>query len=181
MDRSLGFGSPDADNAPLSDSLSLRLRLYALTTPAPRNSPVHSSIGTRLAQPCGIGLSRLVSTRFQILFHSPSGVLFTFPSRYSFTIGHQDIFSLGRWSSQLPTGFLVPRGTRDTDRKAGTFRLRDYHPLRCGFPAGFDYTPTCSLPPGSCAPGHRSHNPTNATPQSLHADGLGSSPFARHY
>ena len=30
----------------------------------------------------GIALSRLVSTRFQVLFHSPPGVLFAFPSRY---------------------------------------------------------------------------------------------------
>ncbi len=29
-----------------------------------------------------IGLPLLVSTGFQVLFHSPSGVLFTFPSRY---------------------------------------------------------------------------------------------------
>src|SRR5579875_299331 len=29
-----------------------------------------------------MGLSRFVSTRFHVLFHSPSGVLFTFPSRY---------------------------------------------------------------------------------------------------
>ena len=27
-------------------------------------------------------LRPLVSTRFQVLFHSPPGVLFTFPSRY---------------------------------------------------------------------------------------------------
>ena len=53
----------------------------------------------------------LVSTRFQVLFHSPPGVLFTFPSRYYFAIGHQGIFRLGRWSSRLPTGFHVPRGT----------------------------------------------------------------------
>ena len=30
----------------------------------------------------------LVSTGFQVLFHSPPGVLFTFPSQYCFTIGH---------------------------------------------------------------------------------------------
>ena len=30
----------------------------------------------------------LVGTRFQVLFHSPPGVLFTFPSRYCFSIGH---------------------------------------------------------------------------------------------
>ena len=32
-----------------------------------------------------------VGTRFQALFHSPSGVLFTFPSRYSYAIGHWGI------------------------------------------------------------------------------------------
>ncbi len=56
-------------------------------------------------------LPQLVGLRFQILFHSPPGVLFTFPSRYLFTIGCQVVFSLGRWSSQIPTGFLVSRGT----------------------------------------------------------------------
>ena len=56
-------------------------------------------------------LPLLVSTRFQVLFHSPPGVLFTFPSRYYFSIGHQVIFRLGRWSSRLPTGFLVSRRT----------------------------------------------------------------------
>ena len=36
----------------------------------------------------------LVSIRFHVLFHSPSGVLFTFPSLYLYTIGHQSVFSL---------------------------------------------------------------------------------------
>ena len=40
-------------------------------------------------------LPLLVSKRFQVLFHSPPGVLFTFPSRYWFTIGHERVFSLG--------------------------------------------------------------------------------------
>src|SRR5213076_1166981 len=53
-----------------------------------------------------------VNTRFQKLFTPLAGVLFTFPSRYWFTIGHQVVFSLGRWSSQLPTGFLVSRCTQ---------------------------------------------------------------------
>lgn len=56
----------------------------------------------------------VVSTQFQVLFHSPPGVLFTFPSQYLFTIGHQGIFRLGGWSPRLPTGFLVSRGTLDT-------------------------------------------------------------------
>ena len=75
-----------------------------------------------------IALQLLVNTGFQVLFHSPPGVLFTFPSRYSSSIGHQLVFSLGRWSSLLPTRFLVPRGTPDTSQillyfAYGTFTL----------------------------------------------------------
>ena len=54
-----------------------------------------------------IVLHLLVSIGFQILFHSPPGVLFTFPSRYYSAIGHQVVFSLGGWAPLLPTGFLV--------------------------------------------------------------------------
>ena len=42
-------------------------------------------------------------------------MLFTFPSRYLCTIGRSRVFSLGRWSSQLPTGFLGPHGTREVN------------------------------------------------------------------
>jgi hypothetical protein len=50
-------------------------------------------------------LSRLVGTRFQVLFHSPPGVLFTFPSRYLSAIGHQGVFRLSGWSRQIHTEF----------------------------------------------------------------------------
>jgi hypothetical protein len=66
-------------------------------------------------------LPLLVDVRFQILFTPLAGVLFTFPSRYLFTIGHQGVLSLGRWSSQLQTGFLVSRLTRGPARAASTF------------------------------------------------------------
>ena len=56
----------------------------------------------------------LVNIGFQVLFHSPPGVLFTFPSRYCSSIGHQVVFRLGWWSTRFPTGFLVSRGTLDT-------------------------------------------------------------------
>ena len=59
-------------------------------------------------------LSALVSTRFQVLFHSPPGVLFTFPSQYCFAIGHWVVFRLGGWSPHLPTGFHVSGGTLDS-------------------------------------------------------------------
>ena len=59
------------------------------------------------------GLPLFVGTRFQVLFHSPLGVLFTFPSRYLFTIGQQVVLSLGGWSPQIPPGFHVSEGTQE--------------------------------------------------------------------
>ena len=56
----------------------------------------------------------LVGLRFHVLFHSPCGVLFTFPSRYWFTIGHTGVFSLTRWFSLIHMGFHLPHATRDT-------------------------------------------------------------------
>src|SRR5690242_2250478 len=47
-------------------------------------------------------LPPLVGTRFQVLFHSPSGVLFTFPSRYSFTIGRQEYLALDGGPPRFP-------------------------------------------------------------------------------
>ena len=41
-------------------------------------------------------------------------VLFTFPSRYWYTIGLPGVFSLGGWSRRIHTGFHVPRATQDT-------------------------------------------------------------------
>ena len=75
------------------------------------NSPDHSTKGTTSHFNV---LCLLVSTRFQVLFHSPPGVLFTFPSRYCSSIGHQVVFRLGWWSTRLPTGFHVSGGTLDS-------------------------------------------------------------------
>ena len=83
-------------------SLTLNLACYC-------KSPVRSTKSTR-----SLALPPLVYTRFQVLFHSPPGVLFTFPSRYLFTIGHLVVFSLGGWSLLLHTGFLVSRTTPDS-------------------------------------------------------------------
>ena len=63
----------------------------------------------------------LVNIGFQVLFHSPPGVLFNFPSRYFFTIGHQVVFSLGQWSDLLPTGFLVSCRTLDSAHSISYF------------------------------------------------------------
>ena len=81
-----------------------------------------------------IVLSLLVNTGFQVLFHSPPGVLFTFHSRYWFTIGHRVVFSLARWSWLFPTGFLVSRRTQVLSRTSSLFRLRGCHPVSPDFP-----------------------------------------------
>ena len=63
-------------------------------------------------------LRPLVSARFQGLFTPLLGVLFTFPSRYLFTIGLSGVFSLSGWCRQVQTGFHRSRPTQDT-RLAG--------------------------------------------------------------
>ena len=51
-------------------------------------------------------------------------MLFTFPSRYLCTIGRRGVFSLGSWSTQIPTGFHVSRGTRVPARSRLLFVYR---------------------------------------------------------
>ena len=83
MDRSSGFGSTLCNYSPFSDSLSLRLRNSNCLTSLHRvtRRPILQKVrGRTWTSP--IVLPLLVNIRFQILFHSPPGVLFTFPSRY---------------------------------------------------------------------------------------------------
>ncbi len=58
-----------------------------------------------------IGLRPLVGVRFQVLFTQLIAVLFIVQSPYSSTIGHRGVFSLGRWSALIHTGFHEPRAT----------------------------------------------------------------------
>jgi hypothetical protein len=91
MDRSLGFGSTLHDSSRTSHSLSLRLRgAHPLTLPCTVTRRLIMQKARRHPRaPKGIGLRPLVGSWFQVLFHSPHGVLFTFPSRYWFTIGRR--------------------------------------------------------------------------------------------
>ena len=68
----------------------------------------------------------LVNIRFQVLFHSPPGVLFTVPSRYLFSIGYQVVFSLTEWSPLFHTRFLVSRTTLDLSRLHSVFVYRTF-------------------------------------------------------
>ena len=58
-------------------------------------------------------------------------MLFTFPSRYLCTIGHQGVFRLGGWSPHVQTGFHVPRPTQGS---LHALRIRGCHPLWPAFP-----------------------------------------------
>ena len=130
-DSSPGFASAACDCTPLQGSLSLRL-VSQLNLAACRHSLAHSTKGTpsRRLRP----LRLLVGARFQALFHSPLGVLFTFPSRYWFAIGHRRVFSLGGWSPPLRAGFHVPGPTRDARPGGRGCRVRGSRPLRPAFP-----------------------------------------------
>jgi hypothetical protein len=129
MDRSPGFGSY------LGNSNIALLRLAFATAPPigltlllKINSLTHYARGT----PSRINPLRLfVSTRFQVCFTPLVGGLFTFPSRYLFTIGHEGVLRLGRRSSHVQTGFHVSRLTRGLK---SFLPLRGYYPLLLTFP-----------------------------------------------
>ena len=112
MGRSHGFGSNTTNFLrPIKTRSRCGSAPEALNLASYIHSPDHSTKGTWSTVD---GLSVLVNTRFQVLFHSPPGVLFTFPSQYFFAIGHQVVFRLGGWSPRIPTGFHVSGGTLDT-------------------------------------------------------------------
>ena len=68
-----------------------------------------------------LALSLLVNTGFQVLFHSLPGFFFHLSLTVLCAIGHQFVFRLGRWSSRLPTGFLVSCGTLVSARRLTFF------------------------------------------------------------
>ena len=109
MDRSLRFGSRACDSIALFGLAFATASPHGLTSPRTTNSQAHSSKGT--PSPLLGRLRRIVGERFQVLFHSPPGVLFTFPSRYLSAIGHQGVFRLSRWSCQIHAGFQGSRTT----------------------------------------------------------------------
>ena len=55
-----------------------------------------------------MGLRLLVGIRFQVLFHSPPGVLFTFPSRYYALSVAKEYFALEGGPPCFPQGSSCP-------------------------------------------------------------------------
>ena len=103
MDRSPGFGSTNTNFSPFSDSVSLRLHtLLVFNLANISNSPDRS---TKSTQSELMLLLLFVSTRFQVLFHSPPGVLFTFPSQYYALSVTKEYLALGGGPPDFPQGF----------------------------------------------------------------------------
>ena len=94
MGRSHGFASTATDY----DAL---FRLAFATDPDLKSLTLPATVTRRLimqkARRHPYGLRPLVSVWFQVLFTPLLGVLFTFPSRYWFTIGLSRVFSLSGW------------------------------------------------------------------------------------
>src|SRR5919202_1582985 len=144
MGSSPGFGSPRRDRSLCREHALFGLA-FALPPPhsglkrtTTRNSPAHSSIGTpsgppALADQAGNTLWLTVSKRFQALFHSPRRGTFHLSLAVLVHYRSLDVCSLGAWSPQLPTGFLVSRGTYEPS--PGRQRGRGYGALtRSGAP-----------------------------------------------
>src|ERR687890_2178102 len=82
-------------------------------------------------------LRRIVGERFQVLFHSPPGVLFTIPSRYSSAIGHQEVFSLTRRSWQIHSRLQESAATREFSRRDQMLSSTGLSPSTASFPTLF--------------------------------------------
>jgi hypothetical protein len=110
------------------------------------NSQAHSSKGTQSHHPKGDAPTACRHTVSGTLSQPLTGALFTFPSRYSCTIGHQGVFRLTRWSWQIHTGFLEPRATRDTTKGVHPVSPTRLSRSTAPHPKGFDYQMNFSLP-----------------------------------
>ena len=125
MGRSPGFGSAPTDCGPIKTWFPFGSGPLVLNLASQRNSPDRSTKSTR-SRPSA--LPQLVNTGFQVLFHSPPGVLFTFPSQYYALSVTEEYLALEGGPSCFPQGFtclvvlwILPAFSR--------FRLRDFHPL----------------------------------------------------
>ncbi len=67
-----------------------------------RNSPDRSTKSTRSTF---VSVPQVVNTGFQVLFHSPPGVLFTFPSQYSALSVTEEYLALRGGPRSFPQGF----------------------------------------------------------------------------
>ena len=93
-------------------------------------------------------LSLLVSSRFQVLFHSPPGVLFTFPSRYYSLSVTWSYLAFGDGPPFFRQDFSCPDVLR-IPLALSKFRLQECHLLCYTFPdssSKFYFTTSRSVP-----------------------------------
>ena len=130
MDRSPGFGSAHADSGPLKTRFPFGSAPLALNLARMRNSPDRSTKSTRSRLDA---VPQFIDTGFQVLFHSPPGVLFTFPSQYSALSVTKEYLALGGGPPDFPQGSscLVVLWIPPADFR---FPLRGPHPLRPDVP-----------------------------------------------
>ena len=185
MDSSPGFGSDPGNSDALfrlafapAPRLFRRCRLTSSCLPkaaraADINSPDHSTKGTPSGLPPGrpkgeYSLRLLVGAGVQGLFHPPLGVLFTFPSRYSFTIGRVISLALEGGPPCFPPDCTCPV----------VLRIAPHCP--CPSPTGF--SPSLMVPSNTFGSVSGRVLGSSSTPHGCHhPHGLGSSRFARHY
>ena len=108
-----------------------------------RNSPARSTKSTT-SDWLPVVLCLLVSTRFQVLFHSPPGVLFTFPSRYyslSVTWSYLALWDgphLFRQNSSCSDVLVVPKTSNLFAYKPVTFFGSAFQPYSAKINFAFD-------------------------------------------
>ena len=106
MDRSPGFGSTPTDYFAL-----FRLGFPSAPGLQPLTSPASVTRRTVLQKVRGSSykdVPQLVNIWFQVLFHSPPGVLFTFPSQYYALSVTKEYLALEGGPSDFPQGFSCP-------------------------------------------------------------------------
>ena len=97
-----------------------------------RNSPDRSTKSTRSP----LRLPQLVNTGFQVLFHSPPGVLFTFPSQYYALSVTEEYLALGGGPPDFPQGSTCLAVLRILPACL-SLRIRGFHPVSHDFPEHF--------------------------------------------
>ena len=134
MDRSPGFGSTPTDYFAL-----FRLGFPSAPGLQPLTSPASVTRRTVLQKVRGSSykdVPQLVNIWFQVLFHSPPGVLFTFPSQYYALSVTKEYLALRGGPRAFPQGFtcLVVLWILLCSL---AFRVRGFHPLWLAFPKPF--------------------------------------------
>ena len=134
MDRSPGFGSMLCD-------LFAQLRLGFPSAPhfLCLTLPHHITRRTVLQKVRGSSFKdvpQLVNTGFQVLFHSPPGVLFTFPSQYYALSVTKEYLGLRGGPRSFHQGFSCLDVLWIPPCRL-SFRLRGFHPLWQAFPKPF--------------------------------------------